>query len=104
MHEPELLRNGCPVNNLVQEMAGIDEGFRQRLSGIQTKWMRVIEDALVRGKQSGQVKNDVDAPQVAMLIVAGFEGSASLAKCAQDGKVFTDCMQSMIGFVETLRA
>lgn len=104
MNEPEMLRNGCPVNNLVQEMAGIDEGFRVRLASIQSKWIRVIEDAMQRGLRTGQVRNDIDPSQVATLLVAGFEGSASLAKCAQDNKVFINCMQSMIDFVETLRA
>jgi AcrR family transcriptional regulator len=28
---PEMIRYGCPLNNLAQEMSPLDEGFRQRL-------------------------------------------------------------------------
>src|SRR4030095_12733229 len=32
--KPAMLRLGCPLNNLAQEMSSIDEGFRARIEGI----------------------------------------------------------------------
>lgn len=45
----KLLLNGCPINNLAQEMSADDEGFRQRINDIYTTWRQAIADALKRG-------------------------------------------------------
>jgi TetR/AcrR family transcriptional repressor of nem operon len=100
-HERQL---GCPINNLVQEMSTIDEGFRTRLVRIQDGWRRAIAAALARGQRAGQVRADVDAEQMAALLVAAYEGCTGLAKSSQDPAVFTSCMQGLIQVGETLRA
>lgn len=100
----ERLRMGCPVNNLVQEMAGLDEGFRARLAAFQQRWIRAIEKALLRGIEAGQVRGDVAARQAATLIVAGYEGCAGIAKCHRDAALYAGCVDSIIEYLEGLRA
>lgn len=102
-HSDDKTRMGCPVNNLVQEMSGIDEGFRVRLMNFQRKWVQVIEDALARGQARGQVRPEFNAHQVAILLVAGFEGCTGMAKCNQDPESFGTCINAMVGFLSTLR-
>lgn len=95
---------GCPINNLVQEMSTVDEGFRQRLVHIQTAWRAAIAGALRRGQRQGSVRRDIDPEQTATLLVAGYEGCNSLAKAAQQHEVFEECMQGLIALGESLRA
>ena len=38
-----ILLMGCPVNNLVTEMSGVDEGFRSRLAEILDEYLRAVE-------------------------------------------------------------
>lgn len=94
---------GCPVNNLVQEMAGLDEGFRERLNRILTSWRETIETALRRGQQRNQVRPDIDAAQAAAFMVAAFEGSFGLAKCAHNPELLDTCMAGLASYVESLR-
>ncbi|MCG8433459.1 MAG: TetR/AcrR family transcriptional regulator [Gammaproteobacteria bacterium] len=102
-HTKEQLECGCPINNLVQEMSTVDEGFRERLSKIMLTWRTGIQNALERGQANGQVVNNIDPAEIATMLVASFEGCASLAKCSRSADVFYGCIDSMIGFVKTLR-
>jgi len=94
---------GCPINNLVQEMSTVDEGFRARLVRIQDGWRQAIAAALVRGQRAGQVRADVDPERMGALLVAAYEGCNGLAKSTQDHAVFTSCMEGLMQIGETLR-
>jgi TetR/AcrR family transcriptional repressor of nem operon len=95
---------GCPINNLVQEMSTIDEGFRQRLVRIQDGWREAIAAAITRGQRTGQVRADIDPERMGALLVAAYEGCNGLAKSTQDNRVFKSCMEGLIQIGETLRA
>lgn len=99
----EFLATGCPVNNLIQEMSGLDEGFRQRLLGLLDQWVQLIQRALERGQREGKVRMDMKATDSARMIVSTFQGCAGFAKCSQNEAIFRDCLQSLIRFCENLR-
>src|SRR5262245_17166568 len=53
------LLQGCPVNNLAQEMSPLDEGFRTRLETIYSAWRRALQTALTRGIRAGTVRKGI---------------------------------------------
>src|SRR5262249_33626073 len=54
------LIQGCPLNNLAQEMSPLDEGFRLRLEKVYSAWRKSLADALSRGIQAGKVRRDIE--------------------------------------------
>lgn len=96
-------RLGCPLNNLAQEMSPLDEGFRKRLESVFRAWREGIGKALRRGQERGQVRPDVDPYQSADFFIASLEGSVSLAKNAQNMKLFDSCRAGLARYVESLR-
>ena len=99
----EDIQCGCPLNNLAQEMAPIDEGFRSRVEAVYRSWRKGIEKALLCGQEKGFVKKEVNIVSVATMIVASLEGCMGLAKNAQSKKVLFQCGQSVIDYLESLR-
>lgn len=97
-------RLGCPLNNLAQEMSPLDEGFRKRLESVFRAWRVGIGRALRRGQESGQVRSDVDPFESADFFVAALEGIISLAKNAQDRKLFDSGKRGLARYLESLRA
>ena len=85
-------------------MAGIDEGFRQRLNKFLDRWRDAIETALRRGQRNDQVRADIDAHEVAAFMVAAFEGAYGLAKCAGRADVLETCLHGLNSYVNSLRA
>lgn len=98
-----ILERGCPLNNLVQEMSGVDEGFRQRLAAILREWRDTIADGLRSGQIAGTVNKEADPDQAATFIVAALMGAVGFAKNAQDILPFDACRRAIDAYVETLR-
>lgn len=98
------LEHGCPVGNLVLEMAGRDQGFRERLAAIISTWRETIATALARGQRMGLVRDNVEPVPTAAFIVAAYEGSLGLAKCAHEGDVLDQCVHGIFAYLESLRA
>ncbi len=100
----EMIRLGCPINNLGQEMSPIDEGFRQRINREINHWCDELAAAFKRGQAAGHVKTEIDTRQVATFFVASIEGAIGLAKNAQDRTLLEACVEGLIGYLEGLRA
>ena len=103
-HGKELIRYGCPLNNLSQEMSAVDEGFRERINDQYDIWQTALADALLRGQSKGQVSNDVNVKDVALFIVATIEGSIGLAKNNQSETTLTSCTNILLNYLNGLRA
>lgn len=100
----DLLLHGCPLNNLSQEMSGLDEGFRSRLDQVFSSWRDAIAACLDHGKARGTVRGDIDSKQAATFIIAALEGGLGMAKNARSAEVLKQCGQGLAQYLETLRA
>ena len=94
---------GCPMNNLAQEMAPLDDGFRARFDAMYDAWRRTIEDALARGQRAGRVRKDVDLRATAILVVVGQIGIWSTGKHAQNATLMTEAGEALCAALETLK-
>jgi AcrR family transcriptional regulator len=94
---------GCPINNLAQEMSGIDEAFRERLDGVFRGIIANISAALQRGQAGGLVRSDVDTEAAATFIFAAVEGAIGLAKTARSGDVLGTAMAEAHRYLGSLR-
>jgi TetR/AcrR family transcriptional regulator, transcriptional repressor for nem operon len=102
--KPSDLRCGCPLNNLSQEMAPLDEGFRRRTAKVFGDWQGAIETALRNGKKRKMVRSEVNPKEMASFLLATYEGYISLAKNHQDAATLQNSEKVMIRFLESFRA
>jgi AcrR family transcriptional regulator len=100
---PEELRYGCPLNNLVQEMAPVDEGFKERLQAALLYWIEGMEKELNRAKKDGYLRADVNTRQVAHFVVMAHEGFYGMLKGLNDPKAFNALYDSLKMYFETLK-
>lgn len=94
---------GCPFNNLTQEMSGLDEGFRERLSAILHDWREATAAAMRRGQANGTVCADVDARAAAAFVISSVEGCVGMAKAAQSREFLEAGFRGLIEYLEHLR-
>jgi TetR/AcrR family transcriptional regulator, transcriptional repressor for nem operon len=102
--QPEVVRAGCPLNNLAQEMSPVDERFRQRLAKVFHDWQHGTAAALQKGQSEGTVRKDLDARDAASFLIAVYEGYVMLAKNAQDVNVWRVGIRNIVRWLESLRA
>lgn len=101
--DPMVVTLGCPLNNLMQEMSPVDEGFRQRLNEVFKAWVAVVAAALKRGKTAGEVRRDVDAEATAFFIVSALEGCVGMSKNTQSVAAYRSCLAQLGRFLDTLK-
>ncbi len=99
----ELLIQGCPFNNLFNEMAAADAGFGDRLQAILDQWREGIAASLRRGQRAGHVRSDVSPVAAAAFLVSAIEGSMGLARARQSRAFFEAALQGMVGYLHSLR-
>ncbi|MDX2283709.1 MAG: TetR/AcrR family transcriptional regulator [Bacteroidia bacterium] len=104
MQNEDLIKLGCPLNNLIQEMAPLDEGFRLRLGRIVEGMQAGIREALLRGQREGSVRTDTDAADAAVFIVSAMEGAFGIAKAQQSLAIFRQAVRQLTAYVRSLAA
>jgi TetR/AcrR family transcriptional regulator, transcriptional repressor for nem operon len=101
---PEDVRAGCPLLNLAQEMSPLDEQFRKRLERIFLAWQEGVATLLRKGQSQGTVRRNLNPDEAASFLIAMVEGYVSLAKNAQDAKVWEVGIRNIVGWLRSLRA
>lgn len=100
----EMLSMGCPLNNIAQEMTGIDDGFHERIEKIYNQWCGAICAALERGQQAGQVRTNINPNTVAAFIISSMQGIVGTVKCVQDKQMLIDLKDVLTDYVMSLQA
>ena len=100
---PEDVRVSCPLLNLAQEMSPLDEQFRKRLEKIFIAWQEGVATLLRKGQSQGTVRRDLHPDEAASFLIATVEGYATLAKNAQDPKVWKAGIRNIVGWLRSLR-
>ena len=93
---------GCPMNNLAQEMSPLDEGFRKRIDKLYSTWRKRIASALVEGAKAGKVRKDIASDQVAALIVASQMGIWGTGKSSGSQELMVHAAEGVCGYLDSL--
>jgi TetR/AcrR family transcriptional regulator, transcriptional repressor for nem operon len=101
---PAEVRASCPLLNLSQEMSPLDEQFRKRLERLFLAWQDGVATLLRKGQYQGTVRRDLNPDETASFLIAMVEGYASLAKNAQDAKVWEVGIRNIVRWLRSLRA
>ncbi len=100
---PAMRQHGCPLNNLAQEMGSQDEGFRQRIAQLFTRWIDAFEAVFDQGKARGQIREDIDSRAVARFLVAALEGCIGVFKVDHSPEHWAACRSQISTYLDTLR-
>jgi len=92
----ETIHLGCPLNNLIQEMSPLDEGFSKRLSAILDSERKLIKAALTVGVENKTIKPGTDPDALSFFILASLEGSYTIGKSFNSYAKFKSCVGQLI--------
>lgn len=94
---------GCPLNNLAQEMSPLDEGFQTRIDALYATWRKTVAAAFASGAKQGKVRKDVVPARVAALVVAGQMGIWGTAKSSQDAELMVQAGEALCDYLDGLK-
>ncbi len=97
------LVQGCPLNNLAQEMSPLDEGFRKRVEKVYAAWRESLESAFARGVKAGKVRKTISPRNAATFVVAALAGIIGTAKNAQSEELLKQAAEGLFDYLDSLR-
>lgn len=76
-------RRGCLVGTLGQEVAGLHDGFRERLDASVREWETLLAASIRVAQAGGEVRASFDADRLARSFWAAWEGAVLRARLAR---------------------
>jgi len=95
-------RRGCPIANIVQEMSNIDEDFNTSMKSIYAQFRLNIKMIFDRAIEAGELKV-CDTAKLALFTTAALEGAILAVKASGDPKDYLDCVECLIGYIESYK-
>ena len=94
---------GCPLNNLAQEMSPLDEGFRKRIDKLYAAWRKTYADALAEGIRAGKVSKNAKPEDTAALIVASQMGIWGTGKSSRSRELMAQAGEAVCAYLDSLK-
>src|SRR5690606_24975857 len=76
-------KRGCLVGNLGQEMATIEDDFRQILLKVVEDWRERVKACIAQAVDAGEIRNDIEPQALANFFWCAWEGAVLCAKLEQ---------------------
>jgi len=94
---------GCPLNNLAQEMSPLDEGFHKRIGKLYDAWRKGFTTALSAGIKAGKVRKGVSPSDAAALVVAAQMGIWGTGKSSRNKDIMLEASEALCGYLDSLK-
>jgi TetR/AcrR family transcriptional regulator, transcriptional repressor for nem operon len=94
---------GCPLNNLAQEMSPLDEGFRKRIDKLYDTWRSTYAAAIAQAIKAGKIRKNVSAANAAALIVAAQMGIWGTGKSSRSPELMSQAGEAICAYLDSLR-
>jgi TetR/AcrR family transcriptional regulator, transcriptional repressor for nem operon len=79
-------RRGCLIGNLGQELASLDDAFREQLEAVLLSWERRVEGCLGQAIEAGELAPGSDAVAISRFFWIGWEGAVLRAKLTRNAE------------------
>lgn len=77
-------RRGCLIGNLGQELASLNDEFRQRLENVLLRWQQQTAACLQQAQSAGEISTDANTNELAEFFWIGWEGAILRAKLTRN--------------------
>lgn len=93
---------GCPLNNLIQEMAPLDEGFHNRLQFIIAEERRILKQTLMKSVEKVQFSPTIPVDDIVIFILSSVQGAFAIAKVLKSKAAFDQSINVLERWVKSI--
>ncbi len=98
-----LVVGGCPILNTAIEADDANEALRDRARAAMDDWHVTIHRIVKKGRDRQEIRPDIDADEVAVILIATLEGAVMLSNLYKDPRHIKCAANHIIHYIETLR-
>jgi TetR/AcrR family transcriptional regulator, transcriptional repressor for nem operon len=93
---------GCSLGSMSSELADSDDTSRSQLADTFKRWQHVIAKGLLRMKNEGSFREDIDVDDLATGLLAALQGGYLLAKTQRDVHPMAVALDMAIDHIDNL--
>ena len=86
---------GCLWGNTALEMSDTNPVYKKVVEKVFAEWIVRVESVIRRGQDTGQIRTDRSAGELAHLVVAGIEGGIMISRITKKDYPFKSCLDSI---------
>lgn len=94
--------HGCPIGNLVIEVAETNKHARKLLCENFDGWLRAVERCLEAAIEAGRIPDDTDPKTLAIFVLTTMEGAVMLARSYRDFRAYDAAVTALRDYVSRL--
>ena len=81
---------GCPANNLINEIGCNESEFRVLLRSLMDNWIDVLSKTITEGVKAKQISKNVNPKALAICLIGSFEGIRGIRKIYDNDELFNN--------------
>ena len=96
-----IIKGGCPLLNTAVESDDTHPGLRDRAQQAMNSWQDLICRIIQKGIEKGEIRSDIDADEVATIVIATLEGAVMMSKLYGDSIHMERVIKHLNNYIET---
>jgi TetR/AcrR family transcriptional repressor of nem operon len=95
LHRKRGFVGGCLFGNTALEMSDVSRQYADVVERVFQEWCGRIEEVVRAAQESGQIRNDISAGDLAQTVVATIEGGIMLSRLKKEEGPLKTCLESL---------
>ncbi len=96
-------KNGCPMNNFINEIGSYEASYQIALKNIIENWKLALVNLINKGKEQGNIKNNIVSEAAAVYLISAFEGIRGIRKIYKDDVILDQYILGLSLYINQLK-
>ncbi|WP_343330259.1 TetR/AcrR family transcriptional regulator [Polaribacter staleyi] len=97
-------QQGCPMNNLINEIGNSDKIYQLALKSIIEDWKSAIVQLIEKGKEQKTIKNAISSEATAVYLISAFEGIRGIRKLYDNDEIIEEYILGLSLYINQIKA
>lgn len=100
---PRTLPGGCPLLNTAIDSDDGNPLLRRKASAALTSWQAAVADLVREGQATGELRGEVDAEAVSMIMISALEGAVMMSRLEKSRRPLLRVGEHLTGYLQLLK-
>ncbi|QVY65531.1 TetR/AcrR family transcriptional regulator [Polaribacter sp. Q13] len=97
-------QQGCPMNNLINEIGDSEKVYQTALKSIMEEWKLAVVQLIERGKKEKTIQTSISSKSVAVYLISAFEGIRGIRKIYDNDEVVDQYRLGLSMYINQIKA
>jgi AcrR family transcriptional regulator len=96
-------KHGCPLNNLINEVADYETAYQLALKKLIEEWKLALITLIERGQKENTIRKDINSKAVATYLISAFEGIRGIRKLYDEDSIIDEYIAGLSLYINQIK-